>query len=378
MNPKDDDEDAKKPSIQPIGETLDSSGSSNPDWNPRPSPRHVIPRKRKPNGTTMAHGNQNPDRQKEKKVHRHKSPNRPKVEAKKVNVESSDEVWKACHFEKLPPWMRDNNYLIFGYRPELKTFQRCFHSIIRVHTETGNIWTHLIGSVMFLVITIMFYTTPFCHDCKNDMPFMDKLIFLVFLLGAMTCFSCSMLFHTVSCHSPRVSNLFSRVDYCGIAVMIVASVIPVLYFGFYCQFYTRLVYSTIIGGLGVVTIVVIMWDKFNQPAYRSLRASIFVSLGCLSALPVVHLIILFGLKQAILQASLQNMMLMGAMYLTGAMLYASRIPERFVPGRVDIWFQSHQIFHILGVMAAFVHFHGLEEMALYRIHTNHVCPDPNY
>jgi len=32
-----------------------------------------------------------------------------------------------------------------------------------------------------------------------------------------------------------VSSLFSRLDYCGIAILIVGSVIPWLYYGFYCQ-----------------------------------------------------------------------------------------------------------------------------------------------
>merc|ERR1719166_709551 len=29
----------------------------------------------------------------------------------------------------------------------------------------------------------------------------------------------------------------------------------------------------------------------------------------------------------------------------------SRIPERFLPGKCDFWFQSHQIFHILVIAA---------------------------
>lgn len=43
------------------------------------------------------------------------------------------------------------------------------------------------------------------------------------------------------------------------------------------------------------------------------------------------------------QASLHYMLIMGALYLTGALLYATRIPERFLPGKCDIWFQSHQV-----------------------------------
>ena len=76
--------------------------------------------------------------------------------------------WKACHFEKLPAFLRDNNYLHFGHRPELGNFAACFRSIFRIHTETGNIWTHLIGFIAFVIVTIVFYVKPLCDNCHKD------------------------------------------------------------------------------------------------------------------------------------------------------------------------------------------------------------------
>ena len=66
-------------------------------------------------------------------------------------------------------------------------------------------------------------------------------------------------------------------------------------------------------------------------------------------------------------------LIMGALYITGAVLYAARIPERFMPGKCDIWFQSHQIFHVLVIIAAFVHYHGMSEMAIYRLTQQGQC-----
>ena len=43
-----------------------------------------------------------------------------------------------------------------------------------------------------------------------------------------------------------------------------------------------------------------------------------------------------------------------------------RIPERFFPGKVDILFHSHQLFHCFVIAGAFVHYHGISNMALYR------------
>lgn len=148
---------------------------------------------------------------------------------------------------------------------------------------------------------------------------------------------------------PRnVSSLFSRLDYAGIALLIVGSLIPWLYYGFYCQYYARLTYMIAMTVMGALTIMVTLWEKFNLPEYRVWRASVFVALGGLGVVPIAHHFIQFGAYESVLQASVHILIISGAIYLTGAILYAARIPERFYPGKCDIWFQSHQIFHVLG------------------------------
>jgi len=67
-------------------------------------------------------------------------------------------VWTAVHHKHLPAWLRDNDFLLHGHRPQLHTFTECFRSIFRIHTETGNIWTHLIGQLLH------FISYP-CKDC---------------------------------------------------------------------------------------------------------------------------------------------------------------------------------------------------------------------
>ena len=56
-------------------------------------------------------------------------------------------VWKNCPFQSLPLWLQDNDFLHAGHRPQLNSFWVCFKSIFRVHTETVNIWTHLLGGL---------------------------------------------------------------------------------------------------------------------------------------------------------------------------------------------------------------------------------------
>ncbi len=51
---------------------------------------------------------------------------------------------------------RDNDFLHFGHRPALPSFAECFKSIFRIHTETGNIWTHLVTRRLSLILDILF------------------------------------------------------------------------------------------------------------------------------------------------------------------------------------------------------------------------------
>ena len=59
--------------------------------------------------------------------------------------EYAHRVWTVVHHHHLPSWLRDNDFLVKGHRPPLNSFTACFKSIFRIHTETGNIWTHLLG-----------------------------------------------------------------------------------------------------------------------------------------------------------------------------------------------------------------------------------------
>jgi len=53
--------------------------------------------------------------------------------------------WLTVSYAGLPEWLRDNELIETGHRPQLNNFFTCLASVFRVHSETGNIWTHLIG-----------------------------------------------------------------------------------------------------------------------------------------------------------------------------------------------------------------------------------------
>lgn len=281
-------------------------------------------------------------------------------------VEQAEEfariVWDVCHFQHLPHWLQDNDFLHMGHRPPLPSFSACFKSIFRIHTETVNIWTHMVGCVMFIIVTIFFLTRP-----SFEVQLQEKLIFSAFFVGAIVCLGFSFLFHTLSCHSEMVVKLFSKLDYCGIALLIMGSFVPWLYYGFYCHYQPKVIYLTVVCILGVASIITSLCDKFSAPHWRPVRAGVFSAFGLSGVVPAIHYIFMEGLFSHISRKSIGWLALMGGLYILGALVYALRIPEKWFPGKFDIWFQSHQIFHVLVLAAAFVHYHGITEMAMHRV-----------
>ncbi|GAB1601996.1 adiponectin receptor protein 1-like isoform X2 [Argonauta hians] len=302
------------------------------------------------------------------------APHRSKVEiistTSRAAVEHAEEFvhkvweagWRVAHHASLPDWLKDNEYLMKGHRPPTNSFAACFKSIFRIHTETGNIWTHLLGFIAFIGVAIYFLTRP-----SVEIQWQEKAVFSAFFAGAILCLGFSWIFHTVYCHSERVGKFFNKLDYCGIALLTMGSFVPWLYYSFYCRLEPKIAYLILIFVLGISCIVVSLWDKFSQPQYRGIRAGVFIGLGLSGIIPAMHYVITDGFYHAINCASLGWLALMALLYISGAIIYAVRIPERLFPGKFDIWFQSHQIFHVFVVAAAFVHYHGITAIANYRL-----------
>jgi len=173
--------------------------------------------------------------------------------------------WKVCHFQALPHWLQDNDYLIWGHRPPLPSFTACFQSLFRIHTETGNIWTHLIGCVAFVSLAV--YTLIW-----SELQTEERLVFAAFFAGAILCLGLSCTYHTVHCHSEFVGKLFSKLDYVGISFLILGSLVPWLYYTFYCQYQPKVIYLTVATVLGLGAITTSLLDQFGEPKYRPFRA----------------------------------------------------------------------------------------------------------
>ena len=68
-----------------------------------------------------------------------------------------------------------------------------------------------------------------------------------------------------------------------------------------------------------------------------MRASTLLILACAGVVPFIHMVVLFGPVHVYVSLSSQWLIAMMLFYLIGVVIYVFQIPERFSPGKFDIY-----------------------------------------
>ncbi|KAJ9134084.1 ADIPOR-like receptor IZH2 [Pleurostoma richardsiae] len=276
-------------------------------------------------------------------------------------VESSVERALLWAWDELPHWRRDNAFILSGYRPTSNSFRASAGSLLYLHNESVNIWSHLLGSfaaalcAVAACLLVRWELAPRWAGASSG----DVVAFACFFGGAVACLGMSATYHALCNHSPEVARWGNKLDYTGIVFLIVGSYVPALYYGLFCLPGLMTVYLSMICILGTGCLTVSWFDHFRTPAWRPYRALMFVGLGVSGVVPVLHGMEIYGYAALNERMGLNWVLLQGATYIFGAFLYAARWPERTRPGKFDIWGSSHQLFHLLILLAAGFHLQGM-------------------
>ena len=229
------------------------------------------------------------------------------------------------HYYELPLSWRENKYIIEGYRFSLK-HTSMLKSIFKMHNETMNIWTHLVGLGIILYIAFVHFPSTNAFS-KNNM--WDNLAMYQFLAAACTCLISSSIWHTYSCfaHYPSRQN-FACIDYTGITILITCSIIAVEYCTLFQHpnlLYLYMAFSIAMGVFGFV----FNWSLyFDKPECRSLRIGFFVGLSTSGATALLCQAYYEGILYSI-KFFLPLCYKSFVWYGLGVVFYGGLIPERW-------------------------------------------------
>ncbi|EDU42651.1 adiponectin receptor protein 1 [Pyrenophora tritici-repentis Pt-1C-BFP] len=198
-----------------------------------------------------------------------------------------------------------------------------------------------------------------CHlDGRYSMN-ADDMAVGIYFLSVITCFFFSFIYHIFLDHSECTRTWTCRFDYLGIVIPLWGTTVSSTHFGFYCEPGLQNAYAIIGTFAGLACAVTTLHPSFAGPASRRFRTGMYVFLGLSSFLPIIYGILLFGLDAMNKRMSLWCYVALGLLHGSGATLYASRVPERWWPGRCDVVGSSHQVMHVLVVLGAAVYAAGV-------------------
>jgi adiponectin receptor len=257
----------------------------------------------------------------------------------------------------LPSWQQDNEFIISGYRPVSGSVRKSLSSLKHVHNEIVNVYSHLLGAALFATLSIYVYVRV--RNRHVTIQVGDILGFAAFFFGVTLCLSLSASFHIMSNHSEEAAAYWNQFDYLGIVILIWASTISSVYYGFSCDPNLQKLYWGVVSVLAMACILATLTRRFRHPTLRPYRTVIYAFLGLSSMVFITHGLIIHGWDVQNHRMSLTYLLITGILNVLGAAVYVARIPERWHQQRYDIYGCSHQIFHFLVIFAGLIHMFGL-------------------
>ena len=260
------------------------------------------------------------------------------------------------HYDELPvPW-RINPHILRGYRFS-ETKLDCVRSAFGFSNELVNIWSHGLGLVLVLAVAFYFYPTSLNFSLSSKA---DVFVAAMFFFAACQCLVCSTIWHTMnSVANVSLVSMFACVDYTGISLLIAASIMTTEYTAFYCEPVSRWLWMTATAVLGICGVILPWHPTFNGQDMAWARVAFFVGLGATGFIPIVQ--VYAGRGSEFVWEFYSPIAKSILVYLCGAFVYASKVPERWFPGMFDYFGGSHNLWHIAVLGGILFHYTAMQE-----------------
>ncbi|XP_076459704.1 progestin and adipoQ receptor family member 3-like [Babylonia areolata] len=262
--------------------------------------------------------------------------------------EPHSEGIKLLHYSEIPHFLKGNPWVVHGYRAFLP-FGQCMRSLLTWNNETINIWSHLLGFLLFLEL-MLYDNLIVIPRLKGDI--VDHVVVSIGLICYQFCLACSAGYHIFSCHSERACRRWLQADLTGISIGIIGCYIPAVYYGFYCVAKWRDTYMVVVTVLTMSTLWLQFHPRFLSPWCHYPRIATYIGLVAYGIIPSLHWVYLSGGSSSpIVQLFVPKVTTMYLMGILAFTFYISKFPERICPGVFDYIGSSHQCWHVVVVAA---------------------------
>lgn len=206
---------------------------------------------------------------------------------------------------------------------------QCITSITGCHTETINIWSHLLGAAWFSSRAVRF-----AGLCIHPLTLNDAVVLGYFLAFAL-CFWCSTIYHVFANHAQ--ASFWQHIDHFGIVIIIWASALSFVFFSFENQQGVQQTYIVLVTLAALLCLVCLSELQLHHHKKRR---------GRIVALD----------RQADLLRPFWILVITNS---AGGGIYAMNLLENAVGTRLGIPDISHNVMHVIIVVGACVYEHGL-------------------
>jgi adiponectin receptor len=258
--------------------------------------------------------------------------------------------------EELPEWYQGSHSAQSGFRPISGSWIKSAHSLTYLHNETLNVYTHLVPAIYLLLD--QGFSTVITRKSHPRATLTALLILNGNVWSTATMMICSAAYHTLRNHSPRISMTALQADMTGAVILVLGDSFSQIYVDLYreprlCSFYCLIVIA-----LAVPALAVASHSRLQKPHHRNQRVAIVSIIALLRILPTAHGLSLLNGRQDCLRTGLTFWIYEGISYVIASVFFLSHAPESLIPHKFDIYFSSHQFFHLAVVIAAFIHLWG--------------------
>lgn len=154
-------------------------------------------------------------------------------------------------------------------------------------------------------------------------------------------------------HSEAVYSLGIKLDYQGILLLMWGANVPLIYYSIPCELNSQIAYWSFNTALAAGCSFATFHPSIGGPNMSKMRAWLFATFGfCTVIAPILIGIAKYGFEEQSRRVGLSWIGVTALFNGVGVISYGLKFPERWYPRVFDLYGASHQIMHIMVVLAA--------------------------